>query len=153
MIRAKRSFAYFHAVQADSLTIIPHPHAFVKRFLKSFFNFFAVFFAGLLAVSLHIIALLFLFVNRFFQSFFDLEIQASLYKSRGLVLYIFTNARAPEHSITTVFLLFAYIYLPSASYFPYASKILQNSSQTPLQSHNSMVYCKWSRSRNGRCVG
>ena len=153
MIRAKLCFAFFHAVQADSLTIIPHPRTFVKRFFKSFLTFFAVFFANLLAVSLHIIALLFLFVNRFFQSFFDLEIQAGLYKSRGLVLYIFTNTQAPGYSVTTVLLLFTYIYLPSASYFPYASKILQNSSQTPLQSHKSMVYCKRSRSRNGRCVG
>ena len=82
------------ALFSDSLSIIPHPHPFVKRFFKSFFNFFAVFFTDPLVVSLHIIALLFLFVNSFFKSFFDLEIQASLYKGRALFLCSLTNTPA-----------------------------------------------------------
>ena len=62
-----------------SSNIIPLSNAFVKPFLKSFFNFFQVFsfaFAVtvLLADSLNIIPLLFPFVNTFFQFFINLEL-------------------------------------------------------------------------------
>ena len=99
MIRARLSLAIQTALFSDSLTIIPHLNTLVKRFFKSFFNFFAVFFTDPLVVSLHIIALLFLFVNSFFESFFDLEIQASLYKDRALFLCSLTNI--PRFTIPT----------------------------------------------------
>ena len=81
MIRARLSLAIQTALFSDSLTIIPHPIPLVKRFWKSFFNFFAVFFADPLVVSLHIIALLFLFVKDFLTTFCTLESSAVCHKN------------------------------------------------------------------------
>ena len=69
--------------------IISHPSLFVKRFFKSFFNFFFVILyrAGLLSDSLHIIALSLLFVKRFLTSFSVLATQALLHKRSMLRLY------------------------------------------------------------------
>ena len=81
MIRARPQPRYSNRPFADSLTIIPHPNPLVKRFWKSFFNFFAVFFTDPLVVSLHIIALLFLFVKDFLTTFCTLESSAICHKN------------------------------------------------------------------------
>ena len=91
MIRAKLRFAFLHAVQADSLTIIPHPLAFVKRFFKSFLKNFCGVFCFPLVVSLPIIALLFLFVKHFWTSFCGLESSAVCHKNVVAFLCNFAN--------------------------------------------------------------
>ena len=77
------------------LDIISHSLPFVKRFFKSFFNFFrdilcAVFLSFSaarrpLVDSLHIIALSFSFVKGVFISFFGLDVRALIHKSTDVL--------------------------------------------------------------------
>ena len=91
MIRARpqpRIFSRRPSGQPDYYTTYP---MVCQEVFEKFFNFFAVFFAGLLAVSLHIIALLFLFVKHFWTSFFSLELSAFCHKNVVAFLCIITN--------------------------------------------------------------
>ena len=79
-------------------SIISHSLAFVKRFFKSFFNFFVILFGAVLrgaclVDSLHIIALSFPFVNRFLQSFCGLGSSLVCHKNVVAKLCIMHNIK------------------------------------------------------------